>query len=106
MKLLLDENLPHRLRKRLSGHEVFTVAYMGWQTFENGALLAVAASAGFDALLTMDSGIEYQHNPKSLPMSVVVLHAASNDLSLLVPLLPRLEIALASLERGVVVHVR
>ena len=28
MKLLLDENLPQRLRLLLVGHEVFTVAYM------------------------------------------------------------------------------
>jgi hypothetical protein len=36
MKLLLDENLPHRLRPLLVGHEAFTVAYMNWQGIENG----------------------------------------------------------------------
>ncbi len=35
MKLLLDENLPHQLRHEVPGHEVFTVAYMGW----SGAIL-------------------------------------------------------------------
>jgi len=28
MKLLLDENLPHELRKMLPGYEVYTVAFM------------------------------------------------------------------------------
>jgi hypothetical protein len=39
MKILLDENLPHKLRHEIIGHEVFTVAYMGWSGIENGKLL-------------------------------------------------------------------
>jgi hypothetical protein len=60
MKLLLDENLPHRLRPLLVGHEVFTVAYMQWAGIENGALLALAAANGFDALITKDNGMPYE----------------------------------------------
>lgn len=30
MRLLLDENLPHQMRLELPGHDVFTVACMGW----------------------------------------------------------------------------
>jgi hypothetical protein len=48
VKLLLDENLPHDLRHHLVGHEVFTVTYMGWSGTKNGALLLLAADAGFD----------------------------------------------------------
>ena len=62
MKLLLDENLPHQVRLELPGHDVFTVAYMGWGGVENGELLRQAAAAGFDALLTNDRGLEYQQN--------------------------------------------
>jgi hypothetical protein len=29
MKVLLDENLPHRLRLALQGHDVATAVYMG-----------------------------------------------------------------------------
>ena len=58
MKLLLDENLPHRLRPLLLGHEVFTVAYMNWKGIENGSLLALAASNGFYALVTAISSSE------------------------------------------------
>lgn len=39
MKLLLDENLPYELRHELHGHEVATVAYMGWRGIRNGELL-------------------------------------------------------------------
>ncbi|CAN5252494.1 hypothetical protein BH09BAC5_BH09BAC5_06050 [soil metagenome] len=30
MKLLLDENVPRKLKFEIPGHEVFTVQEMGW----------------------------------------------------------------------------
>ena len=80
MKVLLDENLPHDLRHELIGHDVFTVRYMRWNGMKNGALLATAAAAGFDAMITMDTGVDYQQNPAMLPLSVVILEAPSNDI--------------------------
>ncbi len=62
MKLLLDENLPHRLRRLLIGHDVFTVAFMKWSGVENGERLALAAAAGFDAVITKDTGMPYEQN--------------------------------------------
>jgi hypothetical protein len=90
MRLLLGGNLPHDLRHELSGHDMFTVHYLGWSGIRNGELLAQAAAAGFDALLTMDSGVPYQQNVAALPLAVVVLQAPSNDLDDLRPLVPRL----------------
>ena len=60
MKILLDENLPHRLRLLLVGHDVYTVAYMKWKGIENGELLGLAASSGFEAILAMDNGMPYE----------------------------------------------
>lgn len=90
MKILLDENLPHELRLQLLGHDVFTVAYLGWSGTKNGALLARAAQEGFEVFVTMDNGVAYQQNPASLPLSVVILSAPSNDISDLLPLIPGL----------------
>jgi len=90
MKVLLDENLPHELRGELAGHDVFTVQYLGWSGVKNGLLLAQAAGAGFDVMVTMDSGVAYQQNLATLPLSVIVLSAVSNDIEDLRPLLPRL----------------
>ena len=86
MKPLLDENLPHRLRPLLIGHEVYTVAYMQWKGIENGELLELAAKNGFDGFLTMDNGIPYEQNAQTLPCTLVVLHAASNALDDIQPL--------------------
>lgn len=98
MKLLLDENLPHQLRHELPGHDCFTVAFMGWGGIENGQLLAHAATAAFDALVTKDSNLQYEQNLVNLPIAVVVLRAASNDIDDIRPLLPALLEALSRLQ--------
>lgn len=38
MKLLLDENLPRKLKQDLSEFEVFTVSEKGWSGKKNGEL--------------------------------------------------------------------
>jgi predicted nuclease of predicted toxin-antitoxin system len=78
MKVLLDECLPVKLRNHLSNHEVGTVKDMGWLGIKNGKLLAAAANAGFDVLLTVDAGMEYQQNPLQLPLAIVVVRVKSN----------------------------
>ena len=88
MKILLDENLPHRLRPLLVGHEVFTVAFMKWKGVQNGELLTLAASNGFDVVVTKDTGMPYEQNTGRLPCSIVVLEAATNELEDIRPLVP------------------
>jgi len=97
MKLLLDENLPHRLRLEIEGHEVVTTAYMGWSGIENGQLLQLAATAGFAALITNDRGLEYEQDQTSLPLAVIVLIVSSNTIETIRPLYPQLNQALRSL---------
>jgi Domain of unknown function (DUF5615) len=105
MKLLLDENLPHKLRTEIAGHEVFTVAFMGWSGLENGELLAKAAEAGFDALITNDRGLEYEQDQRTLPLSVIVLLASANTIEAIRPLYAALDHALKSLTPRVLVKV-
>lgn len=104
MRLLLDECVPKRLKRELPGHEVKTVQDMGWAGIKNGALLRLA-DAKFDAFLTVDQGIEYQHNFSNLKISILVMSAASNDVDDLRPLLPSVEAALASLRTGEIMRV-
>ena len=99
MRLLLDECIPKRLKRELHGHESKTVQDMGWAGIKNGALLRLA-DGQFDALLTVDQGIEYQQNLSGLTISVVIMMAPSNDVDDLHPLLPAVEEALASLRLG------
>ena len=98
MKVLLDENLPHDLRHFLADHNSFTVAFMGWKGVQNGELLRRAAQEGFDAVLTKDAGIEYEQSLHTLPVSVILIQAKSNAIDDILPLLPALFEALASLK--------
>lgn len=104
MRLLLDECVPKRLKRELRGHEAKTVQDMGWAGIKNGALLQLA-NGQFDALLTVDQGIEYQQNLSGLSISVVIMMAPSNDVDDLRPLLPAVEKALAGLRPGEILRV-
>jgi len=97
VKLLPDENLPHRMRLELPAHDVLTAAYMGWAGVENGELLRLAAAAGFDALVTNDRGLEYQQNLDQLPLAVVVVLASANTIEAIRPAYAELLALLARL---------
>jgi predicted nuclease of predicted toxin-antitoxin system len=99
MRLLLDECVPARLGRSLSSHSVSTVVSEGWSGIKNGKLLALAAES-FDAFVTVDKNLPYQQNTAVLPLAVIVLDSTSNELSVLLPLVPALEQALGSLQRG------
>lgn len=105
MRLLLDECMPRGLRRDLRTHEVDTVQSMGWAGLKNGALLQAAAEAGFDALVTVDRGIEFQQSLAERGLSVVALRAPSNDVNDLRPLMPQLEAALREIAPGSFVRV-
>ena len=87
-----------------SESDVKTVVDMGWSGVKNGRLLALAA-ADFDAFITVDKNLPFQQNLASLPLSVVVLDALSNELPELLPLVPNLERALSSLKPRTYVRV-
>jgi hypothetical protein len=55
--VLLDECVPRKLRRELTGHDVRTVTEMGWSGIKNGPLLRRAAQ-DFDIFLTVDQGVE------------------------------------------------
>lgn len=73
MRVLLDENLPHKLRGLLQDHEVVTVAYLNWAGIRNGELLRVAEDAGFDVLITSDQGIPHQQNLAGRKIAILML---------------------------------
>ncbi len=71
--VLLDHNVPHPVRRVLSGHEVRTAAEMGWAAVGNGELLARAEAGGFEVLVTADRNIRHQQNLAGRTIALVVL---------------------------------
>ncbi len=61
---------------------------MGWAGNRNGDLLHLAAGRGFQALITVDRGFEYQQNAGDLPIPVIIMLATRNRLPELKPLAP------------------
>ncbi len=62
MLLLLDENLPKRLKIDFKEHEIYTVRDKGWNGIKNGELLKLLLENNFDALLTFVKNLQHQQN--------------------------------------------
>ncbi len=106
MRVLLDECVPKRLGRELVGHTISTVPQQGWSGKKNGELLGLMTTAGFEVLLTVDQGIPHQQNLHAAGVAVVVMVGPSNQLGDLVPLVPGVLAALATIQPGDVVEVR
>lgn len=77
MKVLLDHNVPHKLRRSLVGHDVETADEVGWAELANGDLLIAAEGAGFAVMVTADKNLSYQQNLQGRELALVVL--STND---------------------------
>lgn len=74
MKILLDENVPQKLRLLVEGsHTVATAWFQGWSGLKNGALLDAAEEAGFELFITADQGLSFQQNLTGRKIALVVL---------------------------------
>jgi len=80
MKLLLDENLPVKLKFRFADHgfEASTIKDMQWLGKQNGELLKLMLQHNFTTLITIDNNISSQQNFKNYSIQVIVLVAADN----------------------------
>jgi hypothetical protein len=103
-RVLLDENLPRLLKREISGHEVRTVAEVGWAGIKNGKLLRLAESE-FDIFVTADQNLSYQQPLTTFRLGIVVLRARTTKLEDLLPLVPAIREALDSVKPGQVSHV-
>ena len=74
MRVLLDENLDHRLKIHIPSS--FTVFELGWSSLKNGELLKHLISEKFSFLLTADLNMPYQQNEKKIidaGLTIIVL---------------------------------
>lgn len=88
MKLLIDENLPKRLKLDFPEQKIYTVGDMGWNSKKNGELLQLMLKEGFEVLLTFDKNLQFQQNFLKYPIAVFILSAEDNSYSTLKSLIP------------------
>jgi hypothetical protein len=96
MRLLLDENLPKRLKQDFQEHEIYTAADKGWTGISNGKLLALLVENKFDALLTFDRNLQYQQNFSKYTIAVLVLNSPDNSYITLKNLVPSIKMTLST----------
>jgi len=96
MRLLLDENLPKKLKADFPEHEIYTVSDKNWNGKKNGDLLKAMLEQDFDVLLTFDKNLQYQQNFAKYPITVVVLNAEDNTYLTLQELVPKIKTILNS----------
>ena len=98
-RVLLDECVDRRLARHLRPHAVVTVAKAGWSGVKNGLLLRRAEDK-FDVLVTVDRNLSFQQRLIDFDLAVIVLHAPSNRLQDLLPLVPQILKAIPILQPG------
>lgn len=106
MTVLLDENMPRKLKWRLIERnlEVVTVPERGWSGVGNGELLS-RAEGEFDVVVTMDQGIEHQQEVAGRDLALVVIEAPNNEYETLLPLISDVVEMVRQARAGTVVSV-
>ncbi len=66
----------------------------------NGRLLTEAERLGFDVLVTIDQGFQYQQNLSARKIALILLRAKSNRLIDLLPLSQECEVRLREVRSG------
>lgn len=91
-KLLLDENLPKKLKYRFGeGFEVSTVTENGWQSLKNGDLLKAMSEAGIEYLVTADKNLSFQHNYQKWGIKLIVLNTVDNQYEFVLPFVVKIK---------------
>ena len=92
MKVLLDENLPVKLKYRFSNAlTVLTVNDMKWNSLKNGELLRSIEENQFDALVTSDKNIIHQHKLSKFSFRFIILLAPDNQYETLLTMVGNIE---------------
>lgn len=102
MKVLLDENLPKRLKRAFQEYEIYTVRDKGWNGIRNGDLPRLMLETEFEVLITFDKNLRHQQNFDRYPLCVIVLTAISNQYKHLEPLVGQIKPQLENPTPGVI----
>jgi predicted nuclease of predicted toxin-antitoxin system len=88
MKIIIDECVPHIVKRRLPDRQIKTVQEMGWAGIKNGELLKLV-EADFEVFITSDKNLRYQQNLENRKFAIVLL--PSNQVPIVENLLPQID---------------
>jgi hypothetical protein len=102
MRVVIDALVDPRLIEAFPEHDVRTLFDLGWHHLKDHVLVKQLEC---DVFVTADRGFEHEHNLRSLPFGIVIVHSARNKISFYRPLFPELLEAVLTVRAGDVVHV-
>lgn len=97
MRVLLDNCVDVRFARLIDNHEVVHTLDRRWGHLTNGDLLAVAESAGFEVLVTVDKKLRFQQDFSKRAITLVTLNSIFVSYDHIAPLAPTLQ---AELDKG------
>ena len=103
-RVLLDEDLPHKLRPQLAEFDVWTVLRAGWAGVKNGMLLRLAEES-FDVFVTGDKNIPHQQNLRRSTLGIVLLRTGGTRFKDIQPYIQEIRDAIAVVAPGELVFV-
>jgi len=103
-RVLLDENLPRKLRRELPAFTVRTAQEEGWTSFRNGELLSRAQSS-FEVLLTADRRLQFQQNISRFDIGVVVIVTMNLRFRTILTAVEKIRSALEEVRAGEIISV-
>ncbi len=104
-RVLFDECVPRKLLREFPNLAASHAITEGWAGHRNGALMRAMLAAGFRTLVTVDRNLIFQQNVAASGLAVIVLHAKSNRVPDLIPLIPALVAMVTTVRVGTVTHV-
>jgi predicted nuclease of predicted toxin-antitoxin system len=104
MRILLDENVPKKLKRAFHGAVVTTVTERGWAGTRNGELLRQAEGV-FDVMVTVDKSIQYQNKFTDKRPVLVTFIVRRNKIESSLPLVPAALAALQTAVPGQVINI-
>ncbi len=102
MKIIIDECVPHIVKKGLPQYDIRTVQEQGWSGIKNGELLKLV-TAEFDIFITSDKNLQHQQDLSSLKFGVILL--PSNQVPVIRDLLSQIDEMIKKIEPGDFVEV-
>jgi predicted nuclease of predicted toxin-antitoxin system len=97
VKVLVDECVPLKLVRLLTGHAFSTAQQKGWDCFTNGKLLDLAEPE-FELFLTSDRNLQYQQNLRGRKIAILLL--STNHWPTLKKQVPLVQTALDKIRPG------
>jgi hypothetical protein len=97
MKIIIDECVPHIVKKLLPERNIKTVQEIGWDGIKSGELLKLV-EADFELFITSDKNLQHQQNLQNFDLAFLLL--PSNQVPLLEAMISLIDKAIGEIQSG------